>query len=128
VSDTTPTPNVPDTTEPATSPGENWEQRYIGLQKIVAKRDEALHTSGAALDALRAEHEAAVTKLSEYAQRDVDESEEATALATYESLKERFSPVRPHGNNPARTQGGAGDWTNPAKREAQPERSEGFPT
>jgi len=121
--DTTPTPNVPDAQEPATSPGENWEQRYIGLQKIVAKRDEALHTTSAALDALQAEHEAAVAKLGEYAQKDVDESEETASRATYEALKERFQEVpRPIGNQPMR------DWTNPAKREVQPERSEGFPT
>jgi hypothetical protein len=129
VNPTTPTPNQPDTTEPA-SPAEDpsWSQRYTGLQKVVAKRDEALHTAGAAFDALQAERDADLIELNAYRQADVDKSEEETALATYESLKERFSHVRPHGNNPARTQGGAGDWTNPAKREVGPERSPGFPT
>lgn len=121
MSDTTTTTETPDT-EPAAPQSEDWARRYVGLQKVVAARDTELNTRQAALDALKAEHEAAITELNTYRQADVDKSEEETALRTYESLKERFSPTpRPIGNNKAR------DWTDSRPREAGPERSPGFP-
>jgi hypothetical protein len=128
VSDTTPTPNVPDAqAEPATPDQENWQARYVGLQKVVAKRDESLYTTQAALDALTREHAAAVTRLAEHDQQVANAGEEEAARASYEALRERFDQrPRPVGNNPARTQGGAADWTNPGKRE-RAEPSQGFP-
>ena len=119
---TTPTPEQPDT-QPAAEQQENWPARYAGIQRVVALRDTALVTTQTELNALKAEHETAIAELATYRQRDVDTSEEEAALASYEALKERFSPTpRPIGNNKAR------DWTDSRPREAGPERSPGFPT
>jgi hypothetical protein len=110
------------------APQENWEQRYLGLQKVVAKRDEALNTKQAELDALRAEHEAATTRLNDYAQRDVDASEEEQARQQYELLRERFEETpTPVGNNQARPAQG---WEDATERYAERERTgtdSGFP-
>lgn len=97
-----PTPS-PDSGDSTNDEG-NWESRYLGLQKVVAKRDEALHTSTAELDALRAEHEAANAELATFRQATVDASEEDTARQQYEDLRARFEPENPSpvGNNPAR--------------------------
>ncbi len=88
---TTPVEQKTDTT----SHTGDWEQRYIGLQKVVEKRDAELAKRQAALDALKAEHEAATSQLNEYRQKDVDTSEEAAALAQYEQLRERFESPPP---------------------------------
>jgi Skp family chaperone for outer membrane proteins len=112
---------MPETsTPPANSgdtnaPQENWEQRYLGLQKVVAKRDAELNTRQAELDALRAEHEAATNRLNDYAQRDVDATEEEQARQQYEALRERFEaePPTPVGNNQQRT---PRDWTDQNER------------
>ena len=109
---------------------ENWQERYTGLQKVVAKRDEALHTTTAALDALKAEHEAALAELNDHRQKQVDASEEETARQTYDQLRERFEPPppTPPGSNPAR----GGDWTAPSgTKYAERERTgtgSGWPT
>jgi hypothetical protein len=128
--------HVPDDTTPAPegdqnqAPQENWQERYTGLQKIVAKRDEALHTTTATLDALRAEHEAALAELSEHRQKQVDASEEETARHQYDQLKARFEapPPVPAGTNAPR----GGDWTAPeGSKYATRERtgtSTGWPT
>jgi hypothetical protein len=122
VPDTTPTPDAP-------TEQENWQQRYIGLQKVVASRDTALNTSTAALDALQAEHEAALTELATYRQKAVDAGEEAAALAQYEALQARFEPPapKPIRNNPARNGAASDDWLAPRER-ATRDVSEGFPT
>src|SRR5690348_7092357 len=88
------------------SPSDDWASRYVGLQKVLAKRDTDLNTRQAELDALRAEHEAAMAELREHRQKAVDASEEAQALAQYETLRERFEPAPPTpiGNNPK------GEW------------------
>ena len=107
---------------------ENWEQRYLGLQKVVAKRDADLTTRQAELDALRAEHEAATTRLSEYDQKAVDVTEEEQARQQYEALRTRFEaePPKPIGNNAAR------DWAGGSgERYAERERtgtSSGWPS
>ena len=87
--DTTP----PDLGANDAEPQENWEQRYIGLQKVVAKRDTELATRLAELDALRAEHEATLTQVNEFTQREVDDKEEEEARQQFESLRERFDPA-----------------------------------
>ena len=83
----------PDSGTNDAEPQENWEQRYIGLQKVLAKRDDALNTVNAALDALKAEHEAALSQVNEYRQKDVDIEEEEQARQQFESLRERFDPT-----------------------------------
>ena len=101
---------MPDTTPPAESgditdaPQDNWEARYGGLQKVLAKRDTELTTATDELGRLRAEHEQAIADLATYRQRDVDASEDEQARQTYEQLRERFEaePPKPIGNNPAR--------------------------
>lgn len=121
--DTTPPANSGDTS----TPSDNWEQRYKGLQKVVATRDADLHTKDAELAALREENEATKAALDTYRQRDVDTSEEEAARQQYEALRARFEqePPRPIGNNPAR------DWTDGnGRRYADRERagdSGGFP-
>ncbi len=102
-----------DTTPPANSgdnqtPQDDWQSRYAGLQKVVAKRDTELTTANASLDQLRKEHEQALADLNTYRQRDVDASEEEQAKAQYESLRARFEapPPTPIGNNPKGT-----SWT-----------------
>jgi hypothetical protein len=128
VTDTTPSPADGDTTN---TPQDNqWESRYAGLQKVVAKRDEALNTATAELDRLRAEHEAAQNELATFRQATVDASEEETARQQYEALKERFAEPNPKpiGNNPARPARGWEEGSE--KRYADRERtgtSQGFP-
>ncbi len=103
-----------DTTTPPAESGDNqtpqddWQGRYAGLQKVVAKRDTELTTANASLDQLRKEHEQALADLNTYRQRDVDASEEEQAKAQYESLRARFEapPPTPIGNNPKGT-----SWT-----------------
>lgn len=109
-----------ETTTPSTGNGdesntqENWESRYLGLQKVVAKRDAELNTRQAELDALRAEHEAATTALSDFRQKTADANEEELARQQYEQLRHRFEaePPTPIGNSPARTwaDGSGGDY------------------
>jgi hypothetical protein len=100
------TPSTPDN-----NPTDNWQQRYTGLQKVVATRDADLHTANAALDTLRLEHEQALARIAEYDQQAVDASEEEQARQTYEQLRERFetAPPTPIGNNPARPTNGWAD-------------------
>jgi hypothetical protein len=111
VTDTTPSPDSGD----ITNAQENWEGRYAGLQKVLAKRDTELTTANTSLDALRTEHEQALADLATYRQRDVDASEEEQARAQYESLKARFGAEETHtpvGNNAARGNAPAAenDW------------------
>jgi hypothetical protein len=103
----TTTPSVDTTADNPTS--ENWEARYAGLQRVIAKRDESLHTATSELDALKAEKEALLTEVSDYRQSRVDADEEEKARIQYEALRERFEPAppKPIGNNPAR------DWADP---------------
>ena len=106
-----------DTTPPANSgdnqtPQDDWQSRYAGLQKVVAKRDTELATATTSLDQLRKEHEQALADLATYRQRDVDAGEEEQAKAQYEALRMRFeqAPPTPVGNNPARSWAdGSGD-------------------
>jgi hypothetical protein len=100
VDNTTPAPDAGD----IANTQENWESRYLGLQKVVAKRDADMNTRQAELDALRAEHEAAQTELNDFRQKTVDASEEEQARAQYETLRTRFEPENPKpiGNNQAR--------------------------
>lgn len=84
---------------------ENWASRYTGLQRVLAKRDEALHTVTAELDALRAEKEALANEVADYRQSRIDAEEEDKAFAQYEALKARFEPdqtPKPIGNNAPR--------------------------
>jgi hypothetical protein len=104
--------HVPDTTPPpadgdTNTEQDNWEGRYSGLQRVLAKRDTELTTATTELGRLQAEHEQAIADLATYRQRDVDTSEEDLARQQFEQLRERFEPepVKPIGNNPAR------DWT-----------------
>jgi hypothetical protein len=123
---------VPDTTPiPANgeqTPEENWEQRYAGLQKVIAKRDGALADRQRALDALQAEHVAALLELADFRQKAVDASEDEAARQQYEQLRERFEPAPPTplGANPPR------DWTDHADRQRSPKpelaESTGYPT
>lgn len=85
---------------------DNWEQRYQGLQKVLAKRDTELTAATAQLDQLRAEREQAAAELETYRQRETDASEEEQARQQYEQLRARFEPEPPTpiGNNPPR------DW------------------
>lgn len=131
--DTTPAPDHSGSAavgDQSNAPQENWEQRYLGLQKIVAKRDEALHTSTAELDALKAEHEAATARLSEYDQKVADANEEETARQQYDQLRQRFEapPPKPIGTNMPR----GADWTAPeGSKYAERERTgtgTGWPT
>ena len=105
---TTPAPQSGDTN----TTQDNWEQRYGGLQKVLAKRDTELTTATAALGSLQEEHAQTLAELDTYRQRDVDASEEETARQQYEALRARFgdeeSP-RPLGNNVARGNAGSGD-------------------
>jgi hypothetical protein len=98
--DTTPPPADGDTN----APQEDWQSRYTGLQKVVAKRDTDLTTATSELDRLRAEHEQTLAELGTYRQRDVDTSEEDAARQSYEALRARFEPdpPKPIGNNPSR--------------------------
>ena len=114
------------TPTPETGDQENWEQRYVGLQKVVAKRDADLAARQAALDALTAEHEAIEAELAEKRQAEADAREEAEAAKQYEALKERFeaAPPRPVGNNPVREEWYSGG----GKRREQYESPRGFPT
>lgn len=91
MSDTTPVPSQVDGPQAQESTQENWEQRYVGLQKVLAKRDTDLTDRQAALDALRAEKEAADLELAEYRQARVDASEKEAARTQYEQLRERFA-------------------------------------
>ena len=124
--DTTPAENGGG--EPNDAPQDNWEQRYSGLQRVLAKRDEALATATADLDSLRATHDAAIAELETFRQRDAEANEEATARQTYEQLRERFemqsvNPV-PVGSNPQR------DWVDVRGDYAERERTgteSGFP-
>jgi chromosome segregation ATPase len=114
---------VPNTTPATTNDDttENWEQRYAGLQKVLAKRDTELTTAQAALDALRAEHEQADADLATYRQRDVDASEEEQARTQYEALRERFEaePPTPVGNNQQRPARGWEDGSESAYAERE---------
>ena len=122
-----------DTTPPATSgdinqPQDNWEGRYAGLQKVLAKRDTELITATTELGRLQEEHAKTLAELDTYRQRDVDASEEEYARQQYETLRARFgdeeSP-RPVGNNPQRGNAPTGDdWlsTEPSAYKAR-ERS-----
>jgi hypothetical protein len=107
VTDTTPSPDSGD----SNTPQDNWEGRYAGLQKVLAKRDTELSTATAELDRLRTEHEQALTDLATYRQRDVDASEEEQARQQYEQLRERFeeAPPTPVGNNQQRTPASCAD-------------------
>jgi hypothetical protein len=106
---------VPDSTTPAPGSGEtngtqdNWEQRYSGLQRVLAKRDETLAALTADLDRLKAEHAANDAELADFRQKTVDASEEEAARQTYEALRERFErePPKPSGRNPPRVP----EWT-----------------
>jgi hypothetical protein len=124
--DTTPAPEG----DQSIAPQENWEQRYLGLQKVLAQRDTALHTSTADLDALRAEHEAATAELAEHRQKVTDANEEETARQQYDQLRERFepNPPTPMGSNPAVI---GADWTSAGGKYAERERTgtgTGWPT
>jgi septal ring factor EnvC (AmiA/AmiB activator) len=109
VTNTTPSPDAGDTSN---EPQDNWEGRYAGLQKVLAKRDSELTTTAAELDNLRKEREQAQAELDTYRQRTVDASEEEQARQSYEALRARFeqAPPTPVGNNPARSWAdGSGD-------------------
>lgn len=106
--DTTPSPDAGDTS----SEQDNWQGRYAGLQKVVAKRDTELTTATTELDRLREENAKALADLGTYRQRDVDASEDEQARQSYEALRARFEPEppKPVGNNPAKTWAdGSGD-------------------
>lgn len=125
VADTTPPPADGD----ITNAQENWESRYLGLQKVIAKRDTDLNTKQAELDALRAEHEAANTELAERRQRDVDTSEEDAARQQFEQLRERFDPApTPIGNSPARDWLSGSEDAGYAQRERSGDSSTSWPT
>lgn len=119
---------MPDTTttpETTTDAQDNWEQRYVGLQKVVAKRDTDLTAANVALDSLRAENEAANVELLDYRQKAVDESEDEAARTQYDQLRARFDPApKPVGNNPARPH-----WTDGGDRQDQGDLdpSRGYP-
>jgi hypothetical protein len=113
----------------ASTTQDNWEQRYIGLQRVIAKRDEAMHTMTGELDSLRAEKEALLSQINDYTQARVDEAEEEAARQQYEALRERFDPTPvPVGNNPR------GEWFNPegrqyvAKTDLGDQSQQGWPT
>ncbi len=110
--DTTPPANSGDNQQPQP---DNWEGRYAGLQKVLAKRDTDLTTATTELDRLRRrENTKAQAELDTYRQRDVDAGEEEQARQSYEALRARFEPEppRPVGNNPARSWAdGSGDET-----------------
>lgn len=91
-------------------PQDNWEGRYSGLQKVLAKRDTELATANASLGSLQEERDAALAELATYRQREVDASEEETARQQYEALRDRFEPAppKPIGNNPS------ADWLSSA--------------
>ncbi len=93
--DTTPIPSTDGTPEAADDAAENWSERYVGLQKVVAKRDSDLTATRAELDSLRAEKEAADLELAAFRQTTVDASEAEAAEAQYEQLRERFEPRPP---------------------------------
>lgn len=110
-----------------TNDADNWQGRYAGLQKVLAKRDSELSTANASLDQLRKESEQALADLDTYRQRDVDTSEEDLARQQFEALRTRFEAPAPTpiGNNAAR------DWTDSqSERYGDRERtgtSQGFP-
>ena len=100
MNDTTPSPDSGD----ITTTSDDWQSRYVGLQKVVAKRDTELTTTQAELEQLRKEREQAQAELDTYRQRDVDASEEEQARQQYEALRTRFEegPPKPVGNNAQR--------------------------
>ena len=118
--DTTPPPADGDDN----TPQDNWESRYSGLQKVLAKRDTDLTTATGELGRLQEEHAKTLAELDTYRQRDVDASEEETARQQYEQLRQRFEqePPKPIGNNAAR-QTRADDWTDSGSTYATRERS-----
>ena len=132
MSDTTPAPEGdPNDANQENQPGagEDWQARYLGLQKVVAKRDEALRTERERLDALTAEHERISDEVAAYRQMKAAEVEEENARLQLEALKERFEPPPvPVGINPpaART------WTDPgafepSKKLGSEDPAPGFP-
>lgn len=120
-------PDVTTTATPTTQPAEDdWASRYTGLQRVLAKRDAELHTAQEAIDALKAEHEAALTELATHRQKAVDATEEENARAQFELLKERFEHTpKPIGNKPSRH--GAAGWLDQPAPQPKRNPSQGFP-
>lgn len=97
----TPSPEGGDSNQPQ----DQWEVRYTGLQKVVAKRDADLTAANEAYATLQAQHAAAAAELETFRQRDAAANEEANARQTYDQLRARFekAPPVPAGSNPQRT-------------------------
>ncbi len=93
---------MPDTTTPAgqadadaNATTDSWEQRYTGLQRVVAKRDGELAEARKALTDLQTTREAETAELAEFRAQRAAADEEARAEAQYEALRQRFEAEPP---------------------------------